>query len=143
MKRNELLGGYFYCCQFCIHDGLCELRHCDFMGAPAGEGVDHSLYPGHENIAWHLSAFQLGSSRSQCTGKIRKNNSIFYPLICECGTAIDSPVCQKLTLNDKGKERLILAQEIAKKRGVELSEIKSDDEDLPEINPLYISVIRG
>ena len=67
-----------------------------------------------------------------------KSGSIYIPLICECGTAINS-FCKKMTPNEKGKKRLKLAKRIAKKRGIKLSEI--DPDDLPPLDPNYEAVV--
>ncbi len=137
MKR-DLTGGYFHYCQFCKHDGSCELKHYEFMGVPPGEGVDRSPFHHHEDLRWGFSAFQQNTSRAQCTGRIRATDSIFFPLVCECGTVVDS-FCRKFVPNGRGKERVALAKQIAAQRGIALSEITP--EDLPNPPP-YDSVVR-
>ncbi len=137
MEQEKILGRYFACCQFCVHDGNCELKHFELMGLPSADKVDDTPYPGHENLGWHLSAFQDNRQRGTCAGRIMKSGSIFIPLICECGTAINS-FCKKMTPNKKGRKRLELAKRIAEEKGIELSEI--DPEDLPPLDPNYEAI---
>lgn len=134
---QALTGHYFPYCQFCTHDGRCELRHNELLGLPPGNGVDSTPYPGHENIRWHFSAFQRNSTRGQCTGRIKPSGSFFLPLVCECGTAVDS-FCQKFSPNEKGKQRTKLAEQIASQKGVSVADL--DPEDLPELDRGYYSV---
>ncbi len=138
MGQEKILGHYFACCQFCEHDGNCELKHFEFMGLPSAGKVDDTPYPGHEDLGWHFSTFQGRIARGACAGRIMKTDSIFFPLACECGTVVDSP-CRKLTPNEKGRERLELAEKIAEEKGVELSEITPND--LPELDSNYEAVI--
>lgn len=137
MERERLLGHYFSCCQFCEHDGNCELRHFELVGLPSAGKIDDTPYPGHEDLSWHLSTFQGNRQRGTCAGRIVKSGSIYFPLVCECGTAIDS-FCRKLTPNEKGRERLELAKRIAEEKGIEFSEV--DPDDLPPPDPNYESV---
>lgn len=137
MEREKILGRYFPCCQFCEHDGNCELKHFELMGLPSAGKVDDTPYPGHEDLGWHFGVFQGNRRRGTCAGRIMKSDSIFFPLICECGTVIDS-FCKKLTPNKKGRKRLKLAKGIAREKGIELSEI--DPDDLPPLDPNYESV---
>ncbi len=137
MEQEKILGHYFPCCQFCVHDGNCELKHFELMGLSSAGKVDDTPYPGHENLVWHLSVFQDNRRRGTCAGRIMKSGSIFIPLICECGTAINS-FCKKFTLNKKGRKRLKLAKGIAKEKRIELSEI--DPEDLPPLDPNYEAI---
>jgi hypothetical protein len=122
-----LKGNYFPYCQICKYDGNCELKHYEFLGIkPKGE-VDKTPYKSHEDVAWPLSAFQTGSDRAACTGRINETGSIYYPLACECGTAISSltfskvlgaSLCQKFEF-DGGKrvlEKVAVAKELARKR---------------------------
>lgn len=141
--RRELLGRYFPYCQWCRHDGNCALRHCDFLGVLPGAGVDQTPYPGHENVSWHFSSFQvLGDKmvmRAQCTSRVRETNSIFLPLACECGTAIDGGFCQKFLANEAGAERLRIAEKLARERGIPTSEVPFGD--LPPLDSLYRSAM--
>jgi len=93
MTGEILTGHYFPYCQICKHDGSCELKHYEFLGIkPKGE-IDRTAYQGHEDIEWHLTAFQGSDSRGNrgaCTGRIHATGSIFYPLACGCGTVISS-----------------------------------------------------
>jgi hypothetical protein len=125
-QRHHILGGYFPYCQFCLHDGNCALRHCDFLGNTSCDGIDDSIpYRGHEDFVWLFSIFQHNSPRGNCSGHISQTNSIFYPLQCSCGTVLNSlsmssilgnHSCQKFTPNHRGKLRLVIAQEIAARR---------------------------
>lgn len=114
------------------------------MGVKSGSGIDKTPYPGHEDLSWHMTGFQRGSQRSACTGRIFKTDSIFYPLMCECATAISSLAssslfggggCAKFLPNEKGQERIIIAESIAKEREIELSEVLP--EELPPPDPDY------
>jgi hypothetical protein len=144
-----LTGHYFPYCQFCEHDGNCELRHNEFLGLNSQGKVDKSRYPGHEDLTWHFSAFQGNRRRGTCAGRIMKSGSIFIPLVCECGTAISSltfsylfgidSFCRKFRPNEKGKQRKKLAEKIAKKKDISIEKIKP--EDLPEPEP-YDSVMQ-
>ncbi|MBT6690903.1 hypothetical protein HOB10_01040 [Candidatus Parcubacteria bacterium] len=125
-QRHEILGGYFPYCQFCLHDGSCALRHCDFLEKSNCHGIDNSIpYRGHEDFIWLFSIFQANSTRGSCSGRISQTNSPFYPLQCSCGTVINSlslsslmggHACQKFTPNASGQLRLATAQEIAARR---------------------------
>jgi len=134
MQFRKLLGHYFPYCQWCKFDGQCELKHCEFIGVEPGEGIDNSPYPGHENLAWHGSAFQGKSSRASCTGRISATDNLFYPLGCKCGTMISSltlsslfsQMCAKFVPNPKGRMREVIATAIIKTR-----EEKSDQESDP------------
>lgn len=137
MMKRDLTGGYFPCCQFCKHDGSCELKHYEFMGVPPGGGIDRSPFH-HENLSWGFSLFQRNTSRAQCTGRIRATDRLFFPIACECGTVVDS-FCQKFVPNEKGEERMALARQIAAQKEVALSEITTEDLPTP---PPYNSVMR-
>lgn len=142
---KEIKGGYFPYCQFCRHDGNCELKHYEFMGQPSTDKVDHSPYPGHEDLGWHMSAFQSGS-RASCSGRIRVSDNLYFPLICECHTAISSltmqdlsgRICAKFEENEKGLERLELAKRIAQKKHISVEETF---DYLPPIDENYIAVM--
>lgn len=143
---DKLTGHYFPYCQFCSHDGRCELRHNQFLGLPSQGSIDKSVYSGHEDLPFHMTVFQNGTERGTCNGHIQRTGSVYYPLGCECGTVISSlslsglfggGFCQKFSPNEKGNERLRLAKQLAEERGVELSEISADD--LPEPDPDYVS----
>lgn len=122
---KEITGGYFTYCQFCLHDGDCALTHNEFMGQPSAGKIDKTGYPGHEDLSWHFSTFQSGQ-RASCFGRIRVTDSLFIPLVCECGTAISSFIwgqfCAKFEENEKGLERLKLAKEIARKKHIAIEE---------------------
>jgi len=147
MGRASLKGKYFLYCQWCRRDGHCILRHYQFLGTKSSGQVDRSFCPGHEDLAWHLSGFQQDTKRTTCNGRIYKTDSVYYPLQCECGTAISSLTfsfifgrfCAKFQPNENGKERLRIAEEIAEKRGIELSEV--DLKDLPEPDPNYVAAM--
>ena len=149
-KRNgfqPLKGGYFFYCQWCRFDGHCILRHNQFLGMKSSGKIDKTPYPGHEDVGWHFIAAQRGTKRGMCHGRIYKTDSIYFPLACECGAVIPSLrfssifgiFCAKFQPNEKGKERLRIAQEIAKKKGIKLSEI--DFDDLPPPDPNYKAVM--
>lgn len=138
---ENLTGHYFPYCQFCEHDGSCELRHNEFLGLNSQGKVDKTGYPGHEDLAWHFSVFQTRSKRGTCSGGIRASGSIYFPLQCECGTVICSlglaslfgtEFCRKFKPNEKGRRRLKLAEKIAKERGISIEEIGPDDLPEPE-----------
>lgn len=140
-------GHYFPYCQFCEYDGSCELRHNEFLGLESQGKVDKSRYPGHEDLSWHFSTFQKHLERGACNGRIRAIDSTFFPLGCECGTAIMSlkfcsifgtGFCQKFKPNKKGEQRMELAEKIAKEKDISTEEI--EPEDLPEPEP-YDSVM--
>ena len=127
LESQLILGRYFTYCQWCIHDGSCVLRHNEFLGQPSNEKIDRSPYPGHEDLRWHLSAFQRSSHRANCNGRIHASGSIFVPLVCECGTALSSltfssllntGMCKKFSPNRKGKRRKRIAAEILARRGI-------------------------
>ncbi|MFA5052591.1 MAG: hypothetical protein WC565_00820 [Parcubacteria group bacterium] len=115
MSQEKFIEGhYFPYCQWCVNDGHCILRHCEFMGIkPNAEGkVDDTPYRGHENISWHMSGFQMKTRRAACVGKIYETDSIYFPLACECGTVISSlcfgttfgtGLCAKFQPNRNGK----------------------------------------
>jgi hypothetical protein len=111
----------------------------------SGGKVDDSPYTSHEDVSWGISGFQRGLKRGTCTGRIHETGSIYYPLACECGTVLSSlqfsavlgaGSCAKFQPNEGGKERMKMAEEIAKERGIELSEI-DPEELLPEPDPCY------
>ncbi len=135
-SEEELRGGYFRYCQWCEHDGNCILRHCEFMGAPCSDRVDPNGYPGHEDLRWHFSWAQAGTSRSTCNGRIKPTNAFFIPLACECGTAI-SGVCRKMKPNEKHARSMVIAEKIAKEKGIELSEVDPTEFPYPEFDPSY------
>lgn len=146
---KEIKGGYFPYCQFCKHDGNCELKHHEFMGQRSTGKVDTSCYSGHEDLGWHMTAFQSGQ-RTSCSGRIRVSDNLYVPLICECGTRISSltmqqlsgQFCAKFEENEKGLERLELAKEVARKKGIPLEEVTSDDlPEIPEIEEGYQAVM--
>ena len=142
MHKQELLGGYFTYCQFCVHDGSCALKHYEYLGAPEGSGVDKTPYPGHEHTVWHMVDAQKGFSRSVCTGRIRDTGSVFFPLQCECASVITSVFhhgCAKFSPNDNGKERLKIAKKLAEERGIKPGEVPP--EDLPPLDPDYYAKI--
>jgi len=87
---EKIRGAYFPYCIWCVHDGRCRLKHHRFMGMNPVKGVDKIPYPGHEGVGWHLSGFQSNNPRGMCMRRICKTNSIFYPLMCSCGSAISS-----------------------------------------------------
>ncbi len=132
MVRKELLGRYFFSCQWCRFDGRCVLKHHEVLGLPAGPGVDATPHPGHEHIGWAYSAFQENMSRGRCTGRVLATESIFFPLQCECGTVIDSE-CAKLEPNKQGKRRFRVAMRLKRKNrdGRTLSQ-----ETLEELNAI-------
>lgn len=132
MSLTFVKGAYFELCQFCVHDGSCELRHHEFMGVSAGPGIDQSPYPGHEDLTWHFSSFQNGSSRAHCTGRIGRSKAHYLPLGCECGTAVTDISCQKFAANEAGHRRRRLAIQIALQRGLELEKVRSEDLPPPE-----------
>ncbi len=148
MRKEQIKGGYFVYCQWCRRDTHCRLRHCQFMGAkPAGQ-IDRTPYPSHEDLSYGLTAFQQKPHRAACNGLICKTGSIFYPLVCQCGTAISSltlssalnlNMCAKFQPNEKGKERIKIAQDIAKKRKIDLSDVSP--EGLPEADPNYVAIM--
>ena len=74
------------------------------MGVESGDEISKDPYPGHENLRWHFSTFQRGTTRSQCIGRILPTDSIFLPLSCECGTAINDSMCGKFKPNKKVRE---------------------------------------
>jgi len=90
-------------------------------------------------LKWHFSVFQKGTMRSKCTGRILPTDSIFLPLFCECGTAINDSMCGKFKPNKKGERRIKLAKEIAEKKGIDVSDVCP--EDLPKL-PVYSSIVR-
>ncbi len=138
-KRVEKRGNYFLYCQFCEHDGNCELRHHEFLGLPSSGKVDRSPYQGHEALAWHFATFQRKTARGGCNGRILENDNCFLPLQCECGTVIGGVgiaiTCAKLTPNSLGRQRIAIALEIASRKGISLEEV--DDSDLPPIDHDY------
>ena len=148
MTLEPLKGHYFTYCQWCRRDGRCHLRHYQFLGQKRGKGKDKTPYPGHENLRWHASAFQTGSERGSCTGKILKSESFYYPLMCECGTVISSltfsallnpHVCAKFQPNERGKEIRRQAEEIARQKGIDLLEV--DPEGILEPDPDYLAAM--
>lgn len=135
-KRKFLKGAYFAYCQWCRWDGHCNLRHYQFLGMKPAEKIDDSPYPGHEDLNWHLSIFQKNSERGMCCGRIYEIESIYCPLQCECGTVISSLTfsanmgtgfCAKFRPNEKGKERMRIADKISKEKNVKISEIDLDE----------------
>jgi hypothetical protein len=137
MKGDSQKGHYFLYCQLCELDGKCVLRHNEFMGvAPNAENkVDDTPYRGHEDVRWAISGFQGRTPRSACTGLIRKTDSIYYPLDCECGTALSSLTfsgvfgggCAKIQIGEKGQKILDEIEEYAKlsaeEEGIDVSEV--------------------
>jgi hypothetical protein len=139
------LGRYFNCCQYCIHDGSCELKHHEFMGTPAGNGIDTMPYQGHEGHEWLYSVAQKKSLRAMCTGRIRQTESRYYPLQCECGTSITglgiSDIdCKKFSINQKGLDRKAACEKIAAEHGVNLIDL--DPELYPPHDESYIPILR-
>lgn len=144
LREKELTGHYFTYCQWCKNDGKCVLRHHEFLGLPAGEGTDRTSYSSHEDLSWGFSAFQKGVRRGRCVGRILASGSVYLPLVCECGTAINSltfatvfntGLCGKFEPNEKGKERMQIAKEIARRRHLALAKV--DPEWLPDPDPNY------
>lgn len=143
---KEIRGGYFPYCQFCKHDGICELKHHEFMGQPSAEKVDESPCPGHEDLGWHNTAFQF-TQRANCSGRIGISDNFYTPLICECHTVISSLAlqelsggfCAKFGENEKGLERLKLAKKVARRKHIALEKVTSDD--LPDIDENYSAVM--
>ncbi len=131
-KTVEITGHYFTYCQWCQCDGECVLLHNEYLGLPPGGKTDTTPYPGHENLRWHMSGFQGNSPRGMCTGRIRQTDSMFYPLACDCGTAISSLTfsrifgsgfCGKFDPNEKGKLREQQAKELARKRHQRIDQV--------------------
>lgn len=130
-SRSLINGGYFPYCQWCTHDGSCELRHYEFSGVESKDEVDKSEYPGHEDLRWHYSGFQGQSQRAACNGRIQASGSIFTPLVCECGTAISSlhitvlmgiGFCRKFNPTEAGIKRNELACKMLSDRGESFDE---------------------
>ena len=90
MESRDIKGAYFPYCQWCRWDGDCVLSHYQFLGMKPAEGIDRTPYPGHEDVEWHATGFQRNSHRGMCQGRIMKSGAFFYPLICQCGTAVSS-----------------------------------------------------
>ena len=142
-QRQPISGGYFPYCQFCLHDGNCALRHCDFLGMPSSQKTDASIpYGGHEDFTWLFSMFQINHSRGCCSGRIAQTISPFYPLQCSCGTVINSlsltgsiggNTCQKFTPNARGQLRLTTAQEIADRRQADPARDALTEPELDEL----------
>jgi hypothetical protein len=139
-RMRAINGAYFPYCQFCVHDGSCALRHCDYLGTPEGSGVDTSPYVSHEDFAWAFSSFQSGTSRARCSGRILQIDSHFLPLQCECGTAINSlsffhHFCSQFEPNEAGMRRRRLMHCIAVECGISYEEaakaLPEPDEDYP------------
>ncbi len=144
---QPLTGHYFTYCQFCVHDGKCELRHCEFLGLPSagekGPGFHH-----HEEIVDLLTIFQENTPQGCCNGRIVATDSPFIRLRCECGVAVSSlglndipggTFCHKFQPNEPGQARQKIAQEIASQRGISLCDVTP--EDLPAINDSYHAVL--
>ena len=122
MWKKRIKGRYFKYCQFCSHDGVCELLHCEFMGAKnSGKIIPSRKAFDHENLTEVFSMFQYGNVRQFCAGRICATGSTFYPLQCECGTVINSMrmaqvfggnpfVCAKFSPNEKFDEFVSEAQ---------------------------------
>ena len=131
MSLTFIKGAYFASCQFCTHDGSCELRHNEFTGLSPAPGVDTKTCLGQEDFAWHFVSFQKDTPRAHCSGRIGVTGSENLPLCCECGTAIDDISCQRFVPNDFGKKRIMEAMRLAVKRGVGLNEIRCADLSSP------------
>lgn len=147
--ENDLKGHYFPYCQFCRHDGKCELRHHEFLGLPSQGQTDRTSYRSHEDVRWGLSIFQQGTTRGTCSGRIHETGSIFYPLGCECGTVLSSltltcllgsgGMCGKFDPNIRGRMRLILAKRIARRKHIAFRNVSPDN--LPPLDPEYRAVM--
>lgn len=144
LESREITGHYFSYCQFCEHDGKCELKHHEYLGRPGSEGVDKTPYRSHEDLAWHMSSAQQNTPRGNCVGRIKATASLYYPLQCECGTVINSltfgllfgsDMCAKFEPNELGKERLELAKSIARTKHRALR--KLNPAWLPDTDPDY------
>lgn len=134
MSFKKILGGYFIYCQQCKNDGNCILKHHEYMGVASQGRVDETPYHGHEDLAWHGTAFQRRSSRATCAGRISATNSFFYPLACECGTVVSSltlsgAICQKFKPNGKYKMREVLAKALIVVRKQESPQLFYDEFD--------------
>lgn len=119
------------------------------MGVKSSGKIDRTSYPGHEDVVWHQTAAQHRNPRASCNGRIYYSTNLFIPLMCECGTAITSLAlapalggrvfCAKFQPNKKGKERLRIAEKIAKDQGIDISQVSS--KDLPRPDPKYQAVM--
>ncbi len=132
---KEIHGGYFVQCQYCEHDGSCELRHHEFMGISSRGEVNKFRF-NHEDLTLLFSWAQYGKEVSRCSGRVGGTGSIFFPVMCECSASI-SGSCQKFVPNQKGEERQMHAERIAEEKGISLDELDLDD--LPPHDPSYHS----
>lgn len=151
-ERRELKGGYFIYCQFCNHDGNCELKHNELLGLPANEkihrrfGVNAAFE--HENLSCASSAFQKNKVIGTCTGRIIETESLYFPLICsKCETVISSltlqhmsgTCCAKFEPNEYYQKCIGNMEQIAKEKGITLDEV--DFSYYPEPDEAYIAVM--
>ena len=145
---TELKGGYFQYCQWCRHDGNCELKHNEFTGMKPDPYQARPTYS-HEDVSQELIAFQEGTPKGGCPGRIVATDNFYMPLACrECQSTIPSislqvsfyRMCRKFGANEKGVERLELAKKIASEKGIKLEEVTPDL--LPPPDPNYKSVMK-
>lgn len=152
-ERGELKGGYFIYCQFCKHDGNCELTHNEFLGLEGNEeihrqfGVNASF--NHEDLSATFSAFQGNSILGTCTGRIAlTESSLFFPLACsKCGTVINSlafqdltgSCCAKFDPNEFYQKHLVKMMKIAERKRITLNEV--DTRYHPKTDESYEAVM--
>ncbi len=152
--KQYIKAGYFLYCKWCHWDGRCRLRHYRFLGVNPGKKIDNTPYQGHEDLEWHLSAFQGSEGsrhpqRAMCRGRIFATGDAFFPLSCECGTSISSLAfcvitgggfCAKFMPSEQGK---IEMEEF--ERVIRQAKKNSDDPDvmalLREFNWDYYAVM--
>ncbi len=141
MPGREILGGYFWYCQYCAHDGSCALLHHEYMGVPrGGDEILRRGYGHSENFIGLFTLFQRGRIVSQCPGRIVAKDSVFFPLACRCSTVVNDGFCQKFTSTEAGRERFEAAERIAAERGIELSKVPRHDLPHPP-DPAYQSEV--
>lgn len=145
--RTFLKGAYFPYCQWCRKDGHCILRHYQFLGVEFADHANEFRFA-HEDLSCNMSAFQRNTTRAVCGGRIFETESFYLPLYCECGTVISSLTlstamgtgfCAKFQPSEKGKERMRMAEKIAKEKGIDISEV--DPDDLPPADEKYVAAM--